>query len=188
MDWFLPSDCAPEKDIGYLYLHNHYEQDKEGHGTQTLTVIVQTILGTLEGWTWPHRIWWCWDVERPKQGEVCEFGSCHILLEMKNGRKTPSPIWDKIENYILYQICSARRKLQNKKLSAGVCILFLMQTFKKPQYFKIVTYTVASVLVIGTLWVHTFCCNVILALYENPRPLIQNNYLTLLNGSCQSCY
>lgn len=49
MDWFLPSDCAPEKDTGYLYLHNQYEQDKEGYGMQTLTVIVQAILGTLEG-------------------------------------------------------------------------------------------------------------------------------------------
>lgn len=42
MDYFLPSDCLPEKDIRYLYIHNQYEQDEEGYGVKTLTVIVQS--------------------------------------------------------------------------------------------------------------------------------------------------
>lgn len=28
MDCFLASDCAPKKNIGYLYIHNQYEQDR----------------------------------------------------------------------------------------------------------------------------------------------------------------
>lgn len=100
MDCFLLSDCAPEKYIRYLCIHNHYEQ--EGYGVKRLTVTVQSN-------PWHSRnmnmtaflvLYWCWNVGRPILEELCEFCIHNILQETNSGRKLPSLIWDEIENDI----------------------------------------------------------------------------------------